>query len=158
MLERIKNWIIKIWSKHEDELEPENYKLSHDKLAKFMFNDILTIIPSLMLTEYNTISIDYYNTSSNRTYIQVFCNIFDNTENSEFQKERCDKKDYCWQTKVFIDKDNFSASCQQLIALREILNSITKKNGHYSQNEIDILMETALINDRSDIEKDVNNS
>ena len=47
MLERIKNWIIKVWDKRKDNLEPEEYNLSHDKFAKLIFNDILTIIPSL---------------------------------------------------------------------------------------------------------------
>ena len=62
MLEKIKNWIIKIWDKHKDNLEPEEYKLSHDRFAKLILTDILTMIPTLMLSEYNTISVKFTNT------------------------------------------------------------------------------------------------
>lgn len=47
MLKKIKNWIIKIWDKYKDNLEPEEYKLSHDKFAKLMLTDILTMIRHL---------------------------------------------------------------------------------------------------------------
>ena len=94
MLERIKNWIIKVWDKRKDNLEPEEYNLSHDKFAKLIFNDILTIIPSFMLSEYNTISIQFTNARKNEFMITLFCNIYTNGYNSEFQKERGDKEEY----------------------------------------------------------------
>lgn len=61
MLEKIKNWIIKVWNKHKDNLEPEEYNLSHDRLAKLILTDILIMIPSLMLSKYNTVSVQFIN-------------------------------------------------------------------------------------------------
>ena len=72
MLEKIKNWIIKVWDKHKDNLEPEEYKLSHDRFAKLILTDILTMIPSLMFTKYNTISVEYCNTKSERFLFKYF--------------------------------------------------------------------------------------
>ena len=106
-----------------------------------------------MLSEYNTISVQFYNIRKDVFIIESYCNIYSNKYNSEFQKERDNKEEYKWHLNIRVDKNNFSNSCQQLIALREILNSITKKNKHYSQNEIDILMKTALENDRINSEK-----
>lgn len=158
MLERIKNWIIKVWDKRKDNLEPEEYNLSHDKFAKLIFNDILTIIPSLMQSEYNTISVEFFNAKNERFFIQVFCNIYENNENSKFQKERCNNVDYYWHFELYIDKNNFGNSCQQLITFRNILKNLTKKETHYSQDEINKLMEKARELDRENIEEDVDNS
>lgn len=157
MLEKIKNWIIKVWNKHKDILEPEEYNLSHDRFAKLIFNDILCIMPPLMLTKYNAIFINYYNASSNRIYIQVFCNFFDNNENSEFQsefqKERSSKEEYKWNLDIVIDKNNFGNSCQQLIVFRNILKSLTKEEPHYSQDEINKLMKKANELDKKKYQK-----
>lgn len=158
MLEKIKNWIIKIWDKHKDNLEPEEYKLSHDRFAKLILTDILTMIPSLMLSEYNTISINYYNIKNESFYIHVFCNIYKNNELSKFQKERCNKKEYKWNLVCRIDKNNFDSSFQQLVTVRNILKSLTKEETHYSQDEINKLMEKARELDRENIKKDVDNS
>lgn len=158
MLEKIKNWTIKVWDKHKNILEPEEYKLSHDKFAKLIFNDIVTMIPSLMFTKYNTISVEYCNIKSERFFIRVFCNIYSNNELSKFQRERCNKVDYYWWYNLYIDKNNFGNSCQQLITIRNILKSLTKEETHYSQDEINKLMEKARELDRENIEKDVDNS
>lgn len=158
MLEKIKNWIIKVWDKHKENLEPEEYNLSPNKFAKLIFTDILTIIPSLMLSKYNTISINYYNTKDEMFSIQVFCNIYKNNEFSKFQRERYDKVDYCWCFILYIDKNNFNSSCQQLITVRNILKSLTKEETHYSQEEINKLMKKARELDRRNSEKDVDNS
>lgn len=162
MLERIKNWIIKVWDKHKNNLEPEEYKLSHDKFTKLIFTDILAMIPSLMQSEYNTISVDFCNTKNERFFIQVFCNIYRNNEISKFQKERCNNIDYYWLFELYIDKNNFGNSCQQLIAFRDILKSLTKEEPHYSQDEINKIMEKARKldreRDRENIKKDVDNS
>ena len=158
MLEKIKNWIIKVWDKHKDNLEPEEYKLSHDRFAKLILTDILTMIPSLMLSKYNTISINYYNTKNEKFSIHVFCNIYKNNEFSKFQRERYDKVDYCWSSSLYIDKNNFGSSCQQLITIRNILKSLAKEETHYSQDEINILMIEAMELDRRNSKKDVDNS
>lgn len=158
MLEKIKNWIIKVWNKHKDNLEPEEYNLSHDKFAKLIFNDIVTMIPSLIFTKYNTISVEYCNTKSERFFIQVFCNIYSNNELSKFQRERCNRVDYYWHFELYIDKNNFGSSYQQLVTARNILKSLIKEEPHYSQNEINKLMRKARELDRENIEKDVDNS
>ena len=158
MLEKIKNWRIKIWDKHKEDLELEEDNLSSNKFAKLILTDILTMIPSLMLSEYNTISIKYYNTENENFYIHVFCNIYENNELSKFQKERCNKKEYKWNLICRIDKNNFGNSCQQLITIRNILKNLTKEETHYSQDEINKLMEKARELDRENIEKDVDNS
>lgn len=158
MLEKIKNWIIKVWNKHKDNLEPEEYNLSHDKFAKLIFNDIVTMIPPLIFTKYNTISVEYCNTKSERFFIQVFCNIYENNENSKFQKERCNNVDYYWHFELYIDKNNFSNSYQQLIVFRDILKSLTKEEPHYSQDEINKLMKKAWELDRENTKIDVDNS
>ena len=158
MLEKIKNWIIKVWNKHKDNLEPEEYNLSHDRFAKLIFNDIITIIPSLMLTKYNSISVDYYNAKAEKFYMQVFCNTYSNSNNSKFQKERYKKIDYYWYFSLYIDKNNFGSSFQQLVTVRNILKSLTKEETHYSQDEINKLMEKARELDKENIKKDVDNS
>lgn len=158
MLKRIKNWIIKVWDKRKDNLEPEEYNLSHDKFAKLIFNDILTIIPSLMQSEYNTISVNFCNIKKERLIIQVFCNIYRNSKNSKFQRERCNRKDYYWHFDLYIDKNNFGSSYQQLVTARNILKSLIKEEPHYSQDEISNLMEKARELDRENIEEDVDNS
>lgn len=158
MLEKIKNWIIKVWDKHKDNLEPEEYNLSPNKFAKLIFTDILTIIPSLMLSKYNTISINYYNTKDEMFSIQVFCNIYSNNELSKFQRERCNRADYYWHFELYIDKNNFGSSYQQLVTIRNILKNLTKEETHYSQDEIDILMKKARELDKENIKKDVDNS
>lgn len=158
MLERIKNWIIKVWNKREDNLEPEEYKLSHDKFAKLILTDILAMIPSLMKSEYNTISIDFCNTKKDRLFIQAFCNIYENNENSKFQRERCNNVNYYWHSELYIDKNNFDSNCQQLIAFRDILKSLTKEEPHYSQDEINELMKKAWELDRENTKIDVDNS
>lgn len=148
MLEKIKSWIIKIWDKHKNNLELEEYKLSHDKFAKLIFNDIVTMIPSLMFTKYNTISVEYCNTKSERFFIQVFCNIYSNNELSKFQRERCNRVDYYWHFELYIDKNNFGSSYQQLVTARNILKSLIKEEPHYSQDKISNLMEKARELDR----------
>lgn len=158
MLEKIKNWIIKVWDKHKDNLEPEEYKLSHDRFAKLILTDILTMIPSLMLSEYNTISIEFFNAKKEKFFIQVFCNIYENNENSKFQRERCNNVDYYWHFELYIDKNNFGSSYQQLVTARNILKSLIKEEPHYSQNEINKLMKKARELDKENIEKDVDNS
>ncbi len=158
MLEKIKNWIIKVWNKHKDNLEPEEYKLSHDKFAKLILTDIFTMIPSLMLSEYNTVSVQFLNSRKNEFMIILFCNIYDNDYSSKFQKERGNKVDYCWCSNLYIDKNNFGSSCQQLVTVRNILKSLTKEETHYSQDEINKLMEKARELDRENIEEDVDNS
>ena len=158
MLEKIKNWIIKIWDKYKDNLESEEYKLSHDRFAKLIFTDILTIIPSFMLSEYNTISIQFTNARKNEFMITLFCNIYTNGYNSEFQKERGDKEEYKWNLACRIDKNNFGSSFQQLVTVRNILKSLTKEEPHYSQDKISNLMEKARELDRENIEEDVDSS
>ena len=158
MLERIKNWIIKIWNKHKDNLEPEEYKLSHDKFAKLILTDILAMIPPLILSEYNTISVQFINFKENKFMIVSFCNVYTNDYNSEIQKERGNKEEYKWNLDIVIDKNNFGNSCQQLIAFRDILKSLTKEKPHYSQNEINKLMRKARELDKENIKKDVDNS
>ena len=158
MLEKIKNWIIKIWNKHKDNLEPEEYKLSHDKFAKLILTDILVMIPPLILSKYNTISVQFINFKENKFMIASFCNIYTNDYNSEIQKERGNKEEYKWNLNIVIDKNNFGNSCQQLIAFRNILKSLTKEEPHYSQDEINKIMRKAWELDRENIEKDVNNS
>lgn len=158
MLEKIKNWIIKVWNKHEDNLEPEEYKLSHDKLAKLILTDILAMLPSLMASEYNTISVEFFNAKNERFLIQVFCNIYENNENSKFQKERCNREDYYWHFELYIDKNNFGSSFQQLVTARNILKSLTKEEPHYSQDEINELMKKACKLDRENTKIDVDNS
>lgn len=153
MLEKIKNWIIKVWDKHKDNLEPEEYKLSHNKFAKLILTDILTMIPSLMLSEYNTISVQFINSRKNEFMITLFCNIYTNDYNSKFQKERGNKEKYKWNLDCMIDKNNFGSSCQQLVTIRNILKNLTKEETHYSQNEINKLMRKARELDRENIEK-----
>lgn len=158
MLEKIKNWIIKLWDKHKDNLEPEEYKLSHDRLAKLILADILIMIPSLMLSKYNTVSVQFINSRKNKFMISSFCNIYDNDYNSKYQKERGNKKEYKWNLNCTIDKNNFGSSCQQLITIRNILKNLTKEETHYSQDEINKLMMEAMELDRRNSEKDVDNS
>lgn len=148
MLEKIKNWIIKVWDKHKDNLEPEEYNLSHDKFAKLILTDILIMIPSLMLSKYNTISVQFINLRKNEFMnefmITSFWSIYDNDYNSKFQKERGDKEEYKWNLNCIIDKNNLGSSCQQLITIRNILKSLTKEETHYSQDEINKLMKEAM--------------
>lgn len=158
MLEKIKNWIIKIWDKYKDNLEPEEYKLSHDRFAKLIFNDILTIIPSLMLSKYNSILFEYGNLHNGIITVDIYCNIFKKRDSSQFQINRCDKKEYHWNICLYIDKNNFGSSLQQLVTVRDILKSLTKEEPHYSQDEINKLMEKARELDRKNIKKDVDNS
>ena len=158
MLEKIKNWIIKVWDKHKDNLEPEEYKLSHDRFAKLILTDILTMIPSLMLSKYNTISVQFINSRKNEFMISSFCNIYDDDYNSKYQKERVNKEEYKWNLNCIIDKNNFGSSCQQLITIRNILKNLTKEETHYSQDEINILMIEAMELDRKNSKKDVDNS
>lgn len=153
ILEKIKNWIIKVWNKYKDNLEPEEYKLSHDRLAKLMLTDILTMIPSLMLSEYNTISVQFINSRKNEFMITSFCNIYTNDYNSKFQKERGDKEEYKWNLTCRIDKNNFGSSFQQLVTVRIILKSLTKEEPHYSQDEINKLMKKAWELDRKNTKK-----
>jgi hypothetical protein len=158
MLEKIKNWIIKVLDEHKDNLESEKYNLSPDKFAKLIFTDILITIPKVMLSKYNTISIQFKNTRKNEFMIVLFCNIYGNDHNSKLQKERKGKEDYKWDLDCIIDKNNFGSSCQQLITVRNILKNLTKEETHYSQNEIDKLMKKAKELDRKTIKEDVNNS
>lgn len=90
--------------------------------------------------------------------ITLFCNIYTNGYNSEFQKERGDKEEYKWNLACRIDKNNFGSSFQQLVTVRNILKSLTKEEPHYSQDEINKLMEKARELDRKNIKNDVNNS
>lgn len=140
MLEKIKNWIIKI------------------RFTKLMLTGILTMIPTLMLSEYNTILIEFTNTKKNEFMISIFCNIYNNKYRSKFQKERCNKKEYKWNLDCRIDKNNFNSSFQQLVTIRNILKNLTKEETHYSQDEIDILMKKARELDKENIKKDVDNS
>lgn len=140
MLEKIKNWIIKI------------------RFTKLILTGILTMIPTLMLSEYNTILIEFTNTRKNEFMISIFCNIYNNKYRSKFQKERGNKEEYKWNLDCRIDKNNFGNSCQQLITIRNILKSLTKEETHYSQDEINKLMEKARELDRENIEKDADNS
>lgn len=140
MLEKIKNWIIKI------------------RFTKLILTGILTMIPTLMLSEYNTILIEFTNTRKNEFMISIFCNIYNNKYRSKFQKERCNKKEYKWNLDCRIDKNNFNSSFQQLVTIRNILKNLTKEETHYSQDEIDILMKKARELDKENIKKDVDNS
>lgn len=94
----------------------------------------------------------------NEFMITLFCNIYTNGYNSEFQKERGDKEEYKWNLACRIDKNNFGSSFQQLVTVRNILKSLTKEEPHYSQDEINKLMEKARELDRKNIKNDVNNS
>lgn len=158
MLEKIKNWIIKIWNKHKDNLEPEVYNLSPNRFAKLIFTDILVTILKIMLSKYNTVSIQFVNLRKDEFTITLFCNIYNNSYNSEFQKERYNKVGYYWYLILYINKNNFGSSCQQLITIRNILKSLTKEETHYSQDEINKLMIEAMELDRRNSEKDVDNS
>lgn len=140
MLEKIKNWIIKI------------------RFTKLILTGILTMIPTLMLSEYNTILIEFTNTRKNEFMISIFCNIYNNKYRSKFQKERGNKEEYKWNLDCRIDKNNFGNSCQQLITIRNILKSLTKEETHYSQDEINKLMKKAWELDRKNTKNDVNNS
>lgn len=90
--------------------------------------------------------------------ITSFCNIYTNDYNSKFQKERGNKEKYEWNLTCRIDKNNFDSSFQQLVTVRNILKNLTKEEPHYSQDEINKLMEKARELDRGNIKKDVDNS
>jgi hypothetical protein len=116
------------------------------------------MIPPLILSEYNTISVQFINFKENKFMIVSFCNVYTNDYNSEIQKERGNKEEYKWNLDIVIDKNNFGNSCQQLIAFRDILKSLTKEEPHYSQNETNKLMRKARELDKENIKKDVDNS
>lgn len=156
MLEKIENWIIKVWDKVKVWNKVKDKKLKtllYNIFAKLILADIFTTIPSLMLSEYNTVSVQFINTRKNEFIISSFCNIYSNNHNSEFQKERNNKEEYAWSLNCKIDKNNFGNSFQQLVTVRSILKNLTKEETHYSQDEISILMINARRLDKENTEK-----